>query len=372
MHKAGLVITILHVLETLAGHGGTPRKLLYLARHIDRQQIRLVFAHFRPSPLAHEFIESGCQVYAIHTESPLALTWKIHEIARECGASVICTHFTRSLIAGFVAAKWCQIPIIHNEHSSAHYRQGLGRALARLVLPWVDLILCNSEHTRQSIQKSFSGTKDKLITIHNPVEERIAGRSAEEVRAELGVAENDILIVHVGRMIPERDQITILEGVFELRKSFPSVQLVMIGEGPKRADLELSVRTMGLVDSVRFIGNSNQIGDYLEAADIYVNSTRDEGFGIAVVEAMLSKIPVVLSDCGAHPELIVSGKSGLLYEAGNSHALAVQLGHLVGDPDLRQRMGVDGRKHALQRFSPTGYATRYMDSIKPKLIQRQS
>ncbi len=361
------MITMLHVLETLKGHGGTPRKLLYLARHIDRQQVKLVFAHFRPSPLAHEFIESGCQVHAIHTESPLALTWQIQEIAQKSRANIICTHFTRALLTGFVVAKWRHIPIIHNEHSSAHYRQGLGRTLARLVLPWVDLIVCNSEHTRQSIQKSFWGTKDKLVTVHNPVEERIAGRSVKEVRAELGVATNEILIIHVGRMIPERDQITILKGVYELRKTFSSVRLVMIGEGPQRADLELSARMMGLEDSVIFIGNRNEIGDYLEAADIYVNSTLDEGFGIAVVEAMLSRVPVVLSDRGAHPELIVPGKSGLLYKGGNSHALAAQLGLLVGDPDLRKRMGNDGRRHAQCRFDPADYATRYLDFIKPKV-----
>lgn len=361
------MITMLHVLETLKGDGGTPRKLLYLARHIDRQQVKLVFAHFRPSPLAHEFIESGCQVHAIHTESPLALTWQIQEIAQKSRANIICTHFTRALLTGFVVAKWCHIPIIHNEHSSAHYRQGLGRTLARLVLPWVDLIICNSEHTRQSIQKSFWGTKDKLVTVHNPVEERTAGRSVKEVRAELGVAANEILIMHVGRMISERDQLTILKGVYELRKTFSSVRLVMIGEGPQRAALELSARMMGLEGSVIFLGNSNEIGDYLEAADIYVNSTLDEGFGIAVVEAMLSRVPVVLSDRGAHPELIVSGKSGLLYEGGNSHALAAKLGLLVGDPDMRRRMGSEGRRHAQRRFAPADYATRYLDFITPKV-----
>lgn len=363
---------MLHVLETLAGHGGTPRKLLSLARHIDRQQARLVFAHFRPSPLAQEFTRCGWKVQQIDTEAPLGLAWQIQLIARDCKADVICTHFTRSLITGFAAAKWHHIPIIHNEHSSSHYRSGLGRALARLVLPWVDLVVCNSEHTRQSIRDCFSGTEGKLVTIHNPVEERMARKLAQEVRAELDVAEGEILIVHIGRMIPERDQITILQAVNELRKTFSSVRLVMIGDGPRRADLELSTRTMGLEGSVRFIGNSNEVGDYLEAADIYVNSTLDEGFGIAVVEAMLSKVPVVLSDRGAHPELIVSGKSGLLYESGNSHALALQLGLLVGDPDLRRRMGGDGRRHAQLLFSPADYAARYLNSIKQKVSRRYS
>ena len=76
----------------------------------------------------------------------------------------------------------------------------------------------------------------------------------------------------------------------------------MIGDGPEGPIWNLMLEQLGIGDSVTFIGNSDEIGDYLEAADIYVNSTLDEGFGIAVVEAMLSGIPV----CFPIVELILS------------------------------------------------------------------
>ena len=360
------MITMLHVLETLEGHGGTPRKLLSLARHLDRQHARLVFVQFRPSPFAHEFVELGWQVHAANTESPLGLAWRIQQIARDCKADAICTHFTRSLVAGFLAGKINRIPIIHNEHSSAHYRRGLGRLLARVLLPWVDLIVCNSHHTRLSIQECYPGTADKLITIHNPVEERIIHRSRQDVRAALKVTDNEVLIAHIGRMIPERDQITLLQAVFELRKSFPAIRLLMIGDGPGRADLELNAKKLGLEGSVNFIGNSAEIGDHLQAADIYVNPTLDEGFGIAVVEAMLSGIPVVLSDRGAHPELIIPDHTGFLYPGGDSDALASRLRLLIEDPALIRRVGDAGRRHAQHHFSPHGYSTQYLKSVWAK------
>jgi glycosyltransferase involved in cell wall biosynthesis len=362
------MITMLHVLETLEGHGGTPRKLLSLARLIDRQHARLVFVQFKPSSFAHEFVKLGWQVHAANTESPLGLAWHIHRIARDCKADVICTHFTRSLVTGFVAGRINRIPIIHNEHSSANYRRGLGRLLARLVLPWVDLIICNSHHTRLSIRECYRGTADKLVTIHNPVEERIAHRSRLDVRATLKVTDNEVLIAHIGRMIPERDQLTLLRAVHELRKTFPTVRLLMIGDGPARADLESNAKQLGIADSVTFIGNSNEIGDFIQAADIYVNPTLDEGFGIAVVEAMLSGIPVVLSDRGAHPELIVPDDTGYLYPGGNSHALASRLRQLIDDPDLIRQVGDAGRRHAQHRFSPQSYSTQYLEAVKAKAI----
>lgn len=360
------MITMLHVLETLEGHGGTPRKLLSLARHIDRQQARLVFVQFKPSSFAQEFVELGWQVHAANTESPLNLAWQIHRIARACKADVICTHFTRSLVTGFVAGRINRIPIIHNEHSSANYRRGLGRRLARLVLPLVDLIICNSHHTRLSIRECYPGTADKLVTIHNPVEERIARRARPDVRATLKVADNEVLIAHIGRMIPERDQLTLLQAVYELRRTYPTVRLLMIGDGPGRADLESNAAKLGLKDSVAFTGNSNEIGDYIRAADIYVNPTLDEGFGIAVVEAMLSGIPVVLSDRGAHPELIIPDQTGFLYPGGNSHALMSRLRLLIEDPGLIRRVGHAGRQHAQHCFSPQNYSTQYLEAVKTR------
>lgn len=358
---------MLHVTETLDGRGGTPRKLLALARHIDPKKAKLVFVHFKPTPFAHEFEECGWQVHALNTKSPAALAWQVRQLASDCNADVICTHFTRSLVAGFIAGKLRRIPIIHNEHSSAHYRRGLGRLLSQLILPWVDLIICNSHHTRLSIRQCYPGTADKLVTIYGPVEARLAHRSKQEVRATLNLTDNEFLIVHIGGMIPERDQLTLLQAVYELRKTLPRVRLLMVGDGPGRGYLESNVTKLGLGGCVTFTGYSNQIGDYLQAADFYVNPTLDEGFGIAVVEAMLSGTPVILSDRGAHPELVIPGDTGLLYTGGNSQALASRLRLIIDDPRLAQRIGDAGREHAQHRFSPDTYSNEYLQAVTEKV-----
>lgn len=355
---------MLHIIESLDGHGGTPRKLLSLANFVDRQQARLVFLHFKPSAMADDFVKLGWEVHGIDTHSPLALTWGIQRIAKSCKADVLCTHFTRALIAGFTAGKLTGIPVIHNEHSSAHYRRGVGRVLSRMILPWVNLIICNSYHTRRSIQACYPSTREKLATIHNPVQERIPVRTRQDTRAELNVTNDEILVLHIGGMIPERDQLTLIQAFHDLKPTYPQIRLAMIGDGPIRLDLGSHIKMKGLENSVRFLGYCDEIGDYLQAADIYVNPTLDEGFGIAVVEAMLSSIPVVLSDCGAHPELVAHGETGLLYEGGNPNALASQLRSLIESPSLCRRLGNAGRIRALNHFSPHTYATQYLRSIE--------
>jgi len=354
------MITMLHVIESLDAHGGTPRKLLSLAKFIDRLQARVVFLHFKPSAMADEFVKLGWEVHGVATHSPLALTCAIQRIAKVCKANVICTHFTRALIAGFAAGRLNGIPVIHNEHSSAHYRRGIGKILSRMTLPRVNLIICNSHHTQRSIQACYPSAGEKLITIHNPVQERIPVRTREETRAALNVTNDDILILHVGGMIPERDQLTLIQAFHNLKQTCPQIRLVMIGDGPIRQDLESQIKLKGLEDSVRLMGYRDGIGDYLQAADIYVNPTLDEGFGIAVVEAMLSSIPVVLSNCGAHPELITHGETGLLYEGKNPNALASQLRTLIDSRHLCHRLGNAGRVRALNQFAPQAYATHYL------------
>jgi glycosyltransferase involved in cell wall biosynthesis len=169
-----------------------------------------------------------------------------------------------------------------------------------------------------------------------------------------------------------RDQVTLLRAFDDLKKTLCEAHLLMIGDGPERAVLESKVQQLGLAESVSFTGYSDEIGDYLKASDIYVNPTLDEGFGIAVVEAMLSGTPVVLSDCGAHPELIVPDRSGLLYERGNASNLASQLRFLIDKPSVRRSIAEAGKIQAQQRFSPAVYATQYLRVVKAKATISQA
>lgn len=354
--------TALHVIEQLADYGGTPRVLLNLASHDASARGRLIVATYMPSALQAEFERHGAEICNLDTLSLGSLAWRIAKTARHVGADVILTHHTRPLVAGYLAARLTGIPLIHNEHSSANYRSEIARALASFCLPRVDAIVCNSRYTAASVGTAYKLPFEKMHVLYNPVERRECRSTRVLMRSEMQVGEHEIVVGHVGGMIHSRDQITLIKAFQMMRAAVPNARLVMIGDGPLRGELEAFVREQGLVSSVQLTGYADCIGDYLSAMDIYVNPTIDEGFGIAVIEAMIAGVPVVLADAGAHPELITDGKTGVLYPSCDATALAKHLITLANDKILRSELAAAGPAAGL-RFSSAQYAGQYQQLI---------
>lgn len=358
------MLTMLHIVEVLTPFGGVPVKLLRLAKEIDPERGRLVFTVFQPAVLDDVISRLGSRVRQVGSVSPVRIVRALDRAIEEERPDVVCSHHTRGLITGYLAAKRHGLPLIHHEHSSAHYRQGLGRLAAQAVLPRVDRIICNSLYTLRSIQAAYPGSAGKLCHIHDPVVERPATTPAQAVREELGLSATDLVIGHIGGLIPERDQSTLIQAVDRLRRSYPGVKLVLVGDGPERARLEALVHRLHMGALVRFTGYRDP-GDLLGVMDLYVNPCVDEGFGIAVVEAMLAGLPVVIADAGSHPELIVDGECGFLYEPGNSEDLAARLQWLIDHPVDARGMGARARLHAQQQFSPGRFITGYLNAMQP-------
>jgi len=358
------MLTMLHIVEVLTPFGGVPVKLLRLAKAIDPERGRLVFSVFQPAALDDVVSRLGSRVRQVGSVSPVRIVRALDRAIEDERPDVVCSHHTRGLITGYLAAKRHGLPLIHHEHSSAHYRQGIGRLAAQAIMPRVDRVICNSLYTLRTIQAVYPGIAGRLFHIHDPVVERPATTPAQAVREELGLSETDLVIGHIGGLIPERDQSTLIRAVDLLRRSYPGVKLVLVGDGPERARLEALVHRLHLDAVVRFTGYRDP-GDLLGVMDLYVNPCVDEGFGIAVVEAMLAGLPVVIADAGSHPELIIDGECGFLYAPGKPEELAARLQWLIDHPVDAGGMGARARLHAQQQFATSRFMTGYLNLMQP-------
>jgi glycosyltransferase involved in cell wall biosynthesis len=161
-----------------------------------------------------------------------------------------------------------------------------------------------------------------------------------------------------------RDQRTLLLAQHRLRTQGIDTRLVMIGDGPMRPSLEALRRELGLEEVATFRGYQADLCDFFAAIDVYVNPAIAEGFGIAVVEAMLEGIPAILANAGAHPELVTDGVTGLLYPPKDAAQLATLIETLTDDETRAAALGAAGREFAQQSFGSQRYALAYLDAVR--------
>jgi glycosyltransferase involved in cell wall biosynthesis len=129
-------------------------------------------------------------------------------------------------------------------------------------------------------------------------------------------------------------------------------EATLIGDGPLRESLEARVRELGLAERVHFLGRRphSEIPDLLRGFDVLAMPSREEAWGVAAAEASATAIPVVATNVGGIPEIVVGGQTGLLVPPEDPLALADAIRRLAGDRDLRHRLGEAGRARIESMF----------------------
>jgi glycosyltransferase involved in cell wall biosynthesis len=166
-------------------------------------------------------------------------------------------------------------------------------------------------------------------------------------------------------------------GRFERQKGFDlliraladieDASLVLVGEGSERPMLEDLAENVGVADRVVWRGWTDEARSYFGAFDVFAFPSRFEGFPLALLEALLARSAVVATDVGDVSEIVQNGETGLLVRAEDPTALADAIGRLLGDADLRQRLGEQGRQRVLRHFT-ADHMTRGFERLYEELL----
>ncbi|CAN5650749.1 glycosyltransferase [soil metagenome] len=175
-------------------------------------------------------------------------------------------------------------------------------------------------------------------------------RATPETLAELAVRTRQPLVVQVSQLVGHKDPLTFVRAIGALREEIPDVQALLVGDGPLRAAVESEVELLGLTGTVHVAGYRPDADSLLAAADVVTLSSKEEGLGTVVLDAMSMGKPVAATAGGGIPEMLEQGVSGLLSPVGDFRRLGADVAAILKDPALAARLSA-GARNRVRDFS---------------------
>jgi N-acetyl-alpha-D-glucosaminyl L-malate synthase BshA len=293
----------------------------------------------------------------------LPLSVKMAEVTRDFGLDVLHVHYavphaTAAILAQSMlppGARPRVVTTLHGTDTMLLGRDpGYGPAI-RHALDRSDAVTTVSAFLERETRELLA-LERPIDVIHNFFEARPARRSRDEVRRELGIGD-EAMVLHMSNLRPLKRIDLLLESASRVRprESFKLVILAGADFSPFAED----VRRLGLSDRVIVREQVGEIEDYLQAADIGLFTSDMESFCLSILEAMCFACPSVATAVGGVPEVVESGASGLLVPAGDADTIARAVETLIGDPALRSRLGQAARQRAASLFSADAIVPKY-------------
>jgi glycosyltransferase involved in cell wall biosynthesis len=274
-------------------------------------------------------------------------------IVREQGAQVIQTHGYKENLFGLVLKlvlrkRW--ICFLHGT-TDENLKVRFYHLLDRLVVRFADRIVAVS---RELAERTVPRRRFHKVRV---VENAIAARTVEPNpflvagwKAKNGIDKKRV-ITSVGRLSPEKGHVVLLEAVRRLADTGLSFQLLLVGDGPLRAELEKKCERLRLRSYVRFLGEVKEMDLVYGATDIFVLPSFKEGMPNVVLEGMSHGLPMVVTRVGAIPDMLREGVDALLVPPGDIMALSRALQHLLMHPQAARALGQAAKKAVFPRFS---------------------
>lgn len=260
---------------------------------------------------------------------------------------LVSLHTAKAGFLGRLAAPRIGAPALYTPHGWAFGERFpfLSRSAfllaERMMAQRARTILCVCRYERELALARGVGTAALLRVVYNGVHDIARGLWADP-------AGEPVRIASVARLDAPKDPATLLEALAALAGR--SWELDLVGGGPMEPGLRRLARRLGIEARVHFHGYQPDPAPILARAQIFVLSSRAEGFPRSILEALRAGLPVVASRVGGVPEAVAEGENGLLVPPGEAPPLAAALGRLAGDPDLRRRLGAQARRFYEDRF----------------------
>ncbi|MFK0195519.1 glycosyltransferase [Kitasatospora sp. NPDC090308] len=346
------------------GRGGAEQLLVNCVRHADRERYQIEVAYVLPhkDALVPALAAAGVPVHCLGGAPGRRWPLRLRRLLAERRYDLVHTHMPVPAVAARLLRPAGPRPrLVHTEHNLWERYRLPTRWANALTYRRNDAVIAVSHAVAAGVGRRRAG--EWLSVVHHGPDLGGApsGPAARRAaRERLGLPPEALVVGTVGNLTAKKDQATLLAAFAMLRGREPDARLVLVGSGPLEAELRARAG-----DGVLFAGTRADVPELLPGWDVFCLSSRQEGLPVALMEAMASGLPSVVTGVGGVPEILDDGVEGRLVPPGDPAALAAALGELTG-PGARERMGAAARRRA-ESFDVAG-AQRAVERVYARVL----
>lgn len=278
---------------------------------------------------------------------------------REFKPDIIDAHVPRPTMWAALAHRLLHVrpPFVYTEHNIQSAYPGWAKWVYRLFLPVTDHVIAISQAGADSFKDRWRWPEERVTRIWNGIDvgRVLPTQAVADVRESLGTPGTTRVMCNVGNVTTRKAQEVLVRAMAELHPELPEVPCWIAGSlelEPQTATMvRAEIASHGLGDAVHVLGPRRDVPNLIAAADVFVLSSRKEGFPITILEAMAAGKPVVATDVGGCAEAVVHGETGLIVPPEDPHALAEALKWVLMHPEEARRMGEAGRRRVKANFT---------------------
>ncbi|HPF37077.1 MAG TPA: glycosyltransferase [Phycisphaerae bacterium] len=374
-----LVNTLL--LTSSLERGGAERQVVELARSLDPNVFRVFVCSLSDdNPLADQLgpVAERFSVIAKRNKYDVGLIRRVAHFMRAHRIDVVHSFMFDAEIVGRLAGRLAGVPAIICSNRCPHWqRRRFKLWVARATAGCFDRMIANSRAGMLYERDEQKVPERKLCVIPNGVDtNRFRPDRSPALRDALGIAQDAIVVGMIAHFRGNKDHDTWLRAAAEVLKTHPDTIFVSAGsidgETPdhcfgRARDL---ARTLGIEHAVRFLGPRGDVAELYSMLDIKTLSSRFEGTPNVVLEAMAAGLPTIVTDVSDNALIVREGETGFVVPMGDAALMARRMSELVGDTNLRRRMGDAARSRAVQEYSVEALGRRtgevYLDALRAK------
>lgn len=337
------MLRVLHI-DTERGWRGGERQVLWLARELVREGHECLVAARPGEPLIQRASAEGLSVVpcAPAGELDVRAAWALRRVVRQSGIQLVHAHTAHAVSLGGLACMGTGVPLVASRRVDFPLRRNFG---TRWKYGRVAVLIAISEAVARVLRDGgIDASRIAVVPDGTDVHRRATPASAEVLGA-LG-ADSRPLVVQVAQLVGHKDPLTFVRAIAAAHERVPGLRALLVGDGPLRGSVEAEVRRLGLERVLCVAGYRTDADVLLASADVACLSSREEGMGSVLLDALVFGIPVAATRAGGIPEVVDDGVTGLLAPIGDPRELGEAIARLATNASLRARMSDAARRRA--------------------------